>query len=43
MEVRLQLRQNCIAPSGYALTIRFITDSKMLKLMSRNIVFGVLR
>ena len=43
LEVGLQLRQICIAPPGYALTIRFITGSKLLKLINRGVLFGVLR
>lgn len=41
LEVGLQVRQNCIAPPGCDLTMRFITGSKLLKLINRGVLFGV--
>lgn len=43
LEVGLQLRQNCIAHPEYSLTMRFITGSKQLKLINRDVFLGVCR
>lgn len=43
LEIGLQVRQNCIAHPEYSLTMRFITGTKQLKLINRDVCLGIYR
>lgn len=43
LEIGLQLRQDCTAHPEYYLAMRFITGSKQLKLINRDVFLGVSR